>query len=163
MPQLEISTFLPQIFWLVVTFSALYIVMWRFAVPSIADVLESRQKRIEDNLEKAAKAKQEAEKTFLSYEVSIQKARAKAQNIHVSFAKKLSEEIEASEIKATIEFSKKITENEMEIQATIDKIVKNTQKSAIEVAVEAINRLTGQLPDEKEINSAIERALKIQN
>jgi F-type H+-transporting ATPase subunit b len=163
MPQLEISTFLPQIFWLVITFFALYIVMWKLAVPRIADVLESRQKRIEDYLEKAAKAKQEAEKTLLSYEVSIQEARAKAQNIHVSFAKKLSEEIEASEIEATEKFNKKITENEIEIQAAIDKIVRNTQESAIEVAVEAINRLTGQLPDKKEINSAIERALKIQN
>ena len=78
-------------------------------------------------------------------------------------AKKLSEEIEASEIEATEKFNKKITENEIEIQAAIDKIVRNTQESAIEVAVEAINRLTGQLPDKKEINSAIERALKIQN
>ena len=53
MPQLDVSTFLPQIFWLVVTFAALYLIMWKVAVPGVANVLEARQKRIGDNLDKA--------------------------------------------------------------------------------------------------------------
>ena len=53
MPQLDVSTFLPQVVWLVITFTALFLLMWRVAVPRIADVLEARQRRIEDNLDKA--------------------------------------------------------------------------------------------------------------
>ena len=94
MPQLEISTFLPQIFWLVITFAALYVVMWKIAVPGIAEVLESRQKRIEVNLEKAAKAKQEAEETLSAYEDSIKKANSEAQEVQALFAKKLSDDIQ---------------------------------------------------------------------
>ena len=71
MPQLEqISTFPSQIFWLVITFAALFFVMWRIAVPRIADVLEARQKRIDDNLDKAETAKKEAEAAIEAYEQS---------------------------------------------------------------------------------------------
>ncbi|MFQ5764023.1 MAG: F0F1 ATP synthase subunit B', partial [Rhodospirillales bacterium] len=61
MPQLDVNTYLPQIVWLVITFTVLFLIMWRVAVPRIADVLEARQKRIDDNLDKAAESKKEAE------------------------------------------------------------------------------------------------------
>ena len=162
MPQLEISTYLPQIFWLVLTFAALYIIMWKLAVPSIAEVLESRQKRIEINLEKAAKAKQEAEETFLAYEDSIKEAHTEAHKLYALYAKKLSDEIDVSEAKIVDELNKKITENELEIKDAIDSTVDNVRKSAIELASDAINRLIGQVPDKKEIDGALERALKTQ-
>ena len=38
MPQLDVNTFLPQVVWLVITFTALFLLMWRVAVPRIADV-----------------------------------------------------------------------------------------------------------------------------
>jgi F-type H+-transporting ATPase subunit b len=41
MPQLEqISTFIGQIVWLVITFTILYFVLWRAAIPRIADILQ---------------------------------------------------------------------------------------------------------------------------
>ena len=44
MPQLEqIATYPSQVFWLVVTFVALFLIMWRVAVPRISDALEARQ------------------------------------------------------------------------------------------------------------------------
>ena len=71
MPQLDFSTYLPQVFWLVVTFIALYLIMWKIAVPRIANSLEARQKRIEDYLDRAADAKKEAEETLAAYEQAI--------------------------------------------------------------------------------------------
>ena len=35
MPQLDVNTFLPQVVWLVITFTALFLLMWRVAVPCI--------------------------------------------------------------------------------------------------------------------------------
>ena len=76
MPQLDFTTYLPQVFWLVVTFAALYLIMWKIAVPGIADVLETRQKRISDNLDKAAEAKKEAEETLAAYDKAMDEARS---------------------------------------------------------------------------------------
>ena len=60
MPQLDVNTYLPQVVWLVITFTALFLVMWRLAVPRIADVLEARQKRIADKAKRQVKREKTA-------------------------------------------------------------------------------------------------------
>ena len=81
MPQLEqIATYPSQVFWLVVTFMVLFVIMWRIAVPRISDALEARQQRIDDNLERAAEIKKEAEAAIEAYEQSLAEARSEAQS-----------------------------------------------------------------------------------
>src|SRR3546814_3469043 len=57
------------------TFSALYLVIGRIAWPGSADVLEARQRKIDDDLKKAAALKDEAAAILAEYE----KMRATAQ------------------------------------------------------------------------------------
>ena len=77
MPQLDISVFAPQIVWLTITFLAMYFLMAKVALPRIAQVLDERQTRIDDNLEKAAALKKEAEDAATAYESSLAQARSK--------------------------------------------------------------------------------------
>jgi F-type H+-transporting ATPase subunit b len=162
MPQLDVSTFLPQIFWLTVTFTALFLIMWKIAVPGIANVLEARQKRIEDNLDKATQAKNEAEETLAAYESAMAEARGEAQTLHVQAAKQLADEAEAREAEVAGELSGKIAENEAEIQSAVDGAMNNVRKIAIEVAGDALGRLTGNKADEKILTGAIDRVMKAQ-
>ncbi len=161
MPQIEdVASFLSQVFWLVVTFSALFLIMWKVAVPGIADVLEARQKRIEDNLDKATKAKQEAEETLTAYENSMEKARTEAQSLNAQAAKQLAEEAEASEAEVAEELSGKLAESEAEIQSAVDGAMDHIREIAIEVAGDALQRLTGKAADEKTLTSAVDRVIK---
>ena len=162
MPQLDVSTFLPQIFWLVVTFTALFLIMWKIAVPGIADVLEGRQKRIEDNLDKATQAKQEAEETLAAYESSMEEARGEAQILHAQAARQLADEAEASEAKVAEELSGQIAESEAEIQSAVDGAMDSVREIAIEVAGDALHRLTGQAADNKTLTGAVDRVMKAQ-
>ena len=50
MPQLEISTFPSQIFWLVLSFVILYIVLSRIVVPRISSTIKQRENEIKNNL-----------------------------------------------------------------------------------------------------------------
>ena len=50
MPQLDVSTFPPQLVWLLITFGALFLIVWKVALPRIVDVRDNRQRRIEDDL-----------------------------------------------------------------------------------------------------------------
>ena len=61
MPQLDISTYPPQLVWLLITFLALYLVVWKVALPRIVDVREARQRRVEDDLGKAEALRSEAQ------------------------------------------------------------------------------------------------------
>jgi len=53
MPQLDISTFSNQIFWLVITLVIIYLVLSKIALPRIASVLSDRQMAISNDLAKA--------------------------------------------------------------------------------------------------------------
>ena len=146
MPQIEdVASFLPQVFWLVITFTALFLIMWKIAVPAIANTLEARQKRMEDNLGKAAQAKKEAEETLAAYESAMAEARAGAQGIINEATKLMSEEAE---------------KREAEIRKAIDAAMEHVRDVAVEVAGAALKRLTGDAPDEKDLGKAVDQAMK---
>jgi F-type H+-transporting ATPase subunit b len=161
MPQLEdIGSFLPQVFWLVVTFIALFLIMWKIAVPRIANSLEARQKRIEDFLDRAADAKKEAEETLAAYERAMQKARAEAQAMIGEASKKISDEAEAREAELTERLNRKFAESDAEIKQAIDGAMDNVREIAIDVAAEALARLTGEKPDDANLAKAVDQAIK---
>jgi F-type H+-transporting ATPase subunit b len=78
LPQLDIETYASQIFWLIVTFIVLYFLVAKIAMPRIAEVLEGRQERIEDDLDKAETLKKEAYLVRVEYEKALSSAREQA-------------------------------------------------------------------------------------
>jgi F-type H+-transporting ATPase subunit b len=81
MPQLNPDSFASQIFWLVVTFSVLYVATARSVIPRIRDVLEKRQHQVMDNLDAADAAKQQAEDARQTYEAELEDAKEKAHTL----------------------------------------------------------------------------------
>ena len=55
MPQLEISSYSSQIFWLVISFFFLYFIMSNIVLPRIGEVLKHRRDKITSDLDKAEK------------------------------------------------------------------------------------------------------------
>ena len=123
MPQLDISTFSSQIFWLVVSFTTLFLIVWRIGVPKISHVLETRQKRIDDNLLRAEELKREAEAALESYEASLTEARSQAQAILAEANTSLAEEFKTREAELIKALSKRISESEENISRTVDNAI----------------------------------------
>ncbi len=82
MPQFDTALFVPQLFWLAITFCVLLILMWRIALPPVTEVVAMREERIQGNLGKAEALKAEAEAALAGYQKSIADARASAQAEH---------------------------------------------------------------------------------
>ena len=61
MPQLNPEFFVSQLFWLGVFFSFLLIFLWRVSLPRIANVLEKRQGKIDENLLLAKELQEQAQ------------------------------------------------------------------------------------------------------
>ena len=160
MPQLDVTTFSSQIFWLVVTFIALFLIMWRVSVPKISDALEARQKRIDDNLARAQELKKEAGAALEAYETSLADARAEAQNTLLQANAKLAEETQAREAELGEALTKRIAESEANIAAALNKAIANIHDVAIEVSVSAAQRLTGEAPSVDAASSAVEATIK---
>jgi F-type H+-transporting ATPase subunit b len=80
-PQLDLSYFPTQIFWLLLIFSLLYFVLSKWGLPKVGEILEDRQAHIESHLEKARSLQQEVDSVLNDYEAKLNEARQKAQNL----------------------------------------------------------------------------------
>jgi len=61
LPQLDPSTWVNQIFWLVVVFAVLYFLLSMFILPRLREGISDREDRISDDLDQAATMDRQAE------------------------------------------------------------------------------------------------------
>ena len=81
MPQFDPSTFASQIFWLIISFGGLYWALTRFTLPKIAEILEARQSKIDDDLDRAVELERQAKDALATYEAAVEAAKAEAQSV----------------------------------------------------------------------------------
>ena len=156
MPQLEITTFSSQIFWLLVTFTMLFLIIWRISVPKISDTLETRQKRIDDNLLRAEELKKDAEVAMDTYKSFLNEAHLEAQNIIIEANSRLTKESELREANLTEALASRVLESEKNIEKAMNDAVTHIRDSAIEVATSAVERLSGTKPNADDANAAVD-------
>lgn len=65
----------------IIAFAIVFIVVWKFAVPTFKQVLEDRQAAVTSQLESAEKAKLEAESLLVDYRSQLAAANGEAANI----------------------------------------------------------------------------------
>jgi len=136
LPQMDISTFPSQIFWLVVTFSILYMFMWKFVIPKLRITIEERRDKISNDINEAEKLKSESEEILNKYESKMSSSNQDAQKIIAEargqsdeYIDKVKKENEAK-IAAMIEESNmRIAEQEKKSRSEIEKATLETIKS----------------------------------
>lgn len=160
LPQLDPSTFATQIFWLAVTFIALYLLMSRVALPRVRDVLEERERRITDDLEKAQRLKDEAEAVLAEYEKALADARASAQALFAQAAEKANAESAKRQQDMSQKLAKQLETAESRVQAAKTEALDNIRQVATDVARDAVARLIGGDIAEDEAAKAVSAAMK---
>ena len=159
MPQLDPSTFPTQIVWLVICFIVLYLLMWKVALPRIAEVLEARQSRIDDDLDRATALKEEAAQALAAYEASLAEAHARAQAELREAAEQLAAETSARQADLVARLSAEIAAAEARIARAKQQALKNIAAAAAEVAQAATARLIGVNVGKPALRKAIDAAM----
>src|SRR5690554_2149411 len=80
-PPFDTSTYASQLLWLAITFGLFYLFLNKVVLPRIGGILEVRSGRIAQDLDEAAKLKEEADAAVAAYEQELADARAKANAI----------------------------------------------------------------------------------
>ena len=75
MPQLNPEFYMSQLFWLVLTFTFLFIFLWRISLPRITTVLEKRASKINDDIRSAKQHQTEAEEIQNKINFQLREAR----------------------------------------------------------------------------------------
>ena len=160
MPQFDPATFMPQLFWLGVTFLLLLFAMRRHALPRIADILEARQARIAGDLEKAGGLKEEADRVIAEYEQTMAESRAQA----AAMIKQVGDEMAAESAKRHQAFAAELAEKtkaaEARIAAAKDDALRELRVVAADTAQAATAKLIGIEPSAEQVRKAVEQAME---
>jgi F-type H+-transporting ATPase subunit b len=162
MPQFNPEWFASQIFWLVVLFVVLYFLMSRVALPRMAQIMEERQDKIEDDLAKAEKLKAEADEIYQAYEQRLTEARQQAQRLFKETADEVQAKQQQDLDKKAAELEQRIREAEQRIEADKRQALDNLQSVAGEVAQDAVAKLMGEGVAQDKAEKAVQSAMKQQ-
>src|SRR5580704_19115133 len=117
-PPFERETFPSQLFWLAICFIALYVMTARLVRPRVGGIIESRSRRIADDLAEASRFKGEAEAAMAAYEKALADARARSQAIASETRDKLQAEADRNRKVLEDQLAGKLAEAEKSIAAT---------------------------------------------
>lgn len=155
LPQLDTSTYASQLFWLVITFGALYYYMSRKALPLVAEVLTARQARIADDLSRAQALKAQAATTFEAYEKALADARSQAQSVVAQAAADIQATAKERESAFAAELTKRARGSEQQITAAKDQALAEIRSVAVDIAREVAEKVAGVKVDATQAEQAV--------
>lgn len=160
MPQLNIAYFAPQLFWLTIILVLFFFAVRWLALPRIGDALETRRRKIDDDLGKAAQHREEAEAARAAYEKALAEATANAQAIHRETAQAIA--AMAAERRATValRLAEETKTAEARIAAAKEPAIANLRDVAIEVVQDAAAKLVGIKVSKADAEAAVAAASK---
>jgi F-type H+-transporting ATPase subunit b len=152
---LDATTFAPQLVWLALTFGLLYVLLKRFAVPRVGEVIEERRERIQRDFEKAEKLKVETEQALATYEQALAEARAKANAIAKDVREKLAAEVDKERAAVDAQIASKVADAEARIAQSKAKAMANVSDIAAETASAVVGKLLGREVSKDEVQRAL--------
>ncbi len=141
LPQLDISTWPSQLFWLVVLFTAGYILMAKVVTPRIGTVLEERRAKLDDDLGKARTASEDAARIRAEYEADLDAARSAAAETAKQAAAEAAKQAEAGDAKIAKKLAEKVAKAEAKLVEARSDAMANLNNVAAEAALAAVAQL----------------------
>ena len=153
MPQLDFSTFLPQIFWLFVSLSFLYIVLSRYALPRVSDVIEERKDIIAQDIDSAKKYSSETDLAIEELNMKLSEAKINSQSLMNDSLQKIKKSNEEKKALLFKEINDDILAAEAEIQEKKEKSLSELSAISEDIAIEMLENLSiGEIDKEKVIS-----------
>lgn len=159
MPQLDITTFPNQIFWVAVALIVIYFILTRFAIPRIGTILAERQGTITNDIAAAEEFKLRAQEAEQAYEAALAEARAEASRIVERARAEIQEDLDAEIARADAQIAAKASQSEAAIAAIREGALDSVREVARETA-QALVAAMGVTPDEAVIARAVEAQVK---
>jgi F-type H+-transporting ATPase subunit b len=157
-PPFDPSTFPSQLLWLAITFGLFYLFLKNTALPRIGGILEFRRDRIAQDIDQAARMKEETDAAIAAYEQELADARAKAHEIAQAARDeaKADADAERGEIEKGLE--QKMADAEKRIASIKNAALKEVGTIAEDTASSIVGELIGCRVAKNEISAAVKAA-----
>ena len=160
MPQIEFADFAPQLIWLVIAFTFLYVVMARVALPRIAGVIEQRRDKIADDLDRAAEFKKEAEEALAAYEKALADARSRALAIAAKNREEVKAETERLRADSNAVIADMMRDAERKVEEAKQAALVNVRDVASDGAAAVAEKMLDQSVDRETVDAAVDAQLR---
>jgi len=160
MPQLNFQDYAPQLIWLAISFTILYLLMAKLALPKIGWALARRQQKLEGDLARAEKLKGEAEAMLAAYQKAIADARAQAQAELQKTSAELAKAAAERETALGLELARRAAEAERRIAGAKAAALADTRGMAADLAQSLVRKVSGIELPRTSAEAAVARAEK---
>lgn len=154
-PPFATETFPSQLLWLAITFGLFYLFLSRVALPRLGGILEVRRDRIAQDLDQAARLKQEADEAIAAYEQGLADARKKANQIGQKARDGAKTEADAERKRVEAGLDKKLEQAEARIAEIKAAAMQDVDAIAEETTAAIVQALIGENAGEAEVASAV--------
>ena len=156
MPQLNPEFFISQLFWLAVFFSILFVVLWKISLPRIANVLQKRQNKIDENLSSAKELQEQAKKIENKINEQINKAKQDTDEQIKQTINSLQKETQTKLESLDKDLEIKISNSEKDIQKNRDNQMKSINDEIINITKITVAKIS----DLNLSDSVVDQAVK---
>lgn len=160
LPQFDPSKFASQLFWLAVFLVIFFIVMRNNALPKVEEALETRSRKIDDDLDKASAHREEAEAAMAAYEKALASAAEQAKAIHREVAQEIADSAAARRTALAAKLAEDTKAAEARISAAKEPALANLQDVVIEVVQDVAAKLAGLTVSTADAKAAVAARLK---
>ena len=154
-PPFDPATFTSTIFWLVVTFGALYLILSRTALPRVKDILRTRSAKIHGDLAAARTMREEAIAASTAYDKTLAEARSRSQALAAETRAKVKLEQDAKRLSLEADLGQKLQVAEARIAEMKTAAMTNVGQIANEAASAIVEHITGRPANPDAIARAI--------
>jgi len=149
-----------QLLWLAITFGLFYLFLKRMALPRIGNILELRRDRIAQDLDQAARMKDEADAAVAAYEQELAEARRKAGAIGQEARDRAKAKAEGERRQVEEKLNADLAAAEDRIASIKQAAMKDVDQIAADTASAIIQQLLGTRADGKDVAAAVKAAAR---
>ena len=155
MPQLDPTYWASQAFWLILTFTVLYISIAKLYLPKIKNNLDDRENKIKDDLDAANKFKDLSELKLKEYEKILENSKKEVIKIHLDSKNKLDKDIQTKKDMMDKEIETEITKAQQEINELKKNSILDIQNISKDLASNIIENISGDKLNESSIKATV--------
>jgi len=156
MPQLNPEFFISQLFWLVITFTFLFIFLWKYSLPRISSVLEKRENKINDDINAAKQLQAEAEKIQKNIDDQLNKAKSESSDIIKAVTSKLQNYTSKELQKFDEELNKKLEESSLMIEQNKLKSLEKIDDQIYDIAKLTFSKIANISTTDNEVKEVVD-------
>lgn len=159
-PQLNPAWYPSQIFWLFVTFTLMYLLMSRMALPRVGEVLETRREQKDGNLRRAEQLQDEAAKVRDAYEAALSKAHESAQEALGAAEQEIAEKLAAESARFAELSRKRIATAEQGIEKAKEEALSSLADISADISAEIVAKIAGVQVTKADAKKAVTQVMK---